>query len=135
MQKNLTKGAKYAIMQNPEEWDNHYILQIDRPYLVGYPVRIPQSKPEKIEEMLKEIAEGRLAAKVEGYSIFIVPRGTFTGAECPDDEARETLRGMAEFYFTSQVLRHKFPNKEYLEGYKDGHYEAIGRRIKNRRVE
>lgn len=133
MLKNLTKGAQYAIMQNPDEWDNHYIIQIARPHLIGYPVRIPQNKPEAVEKMMKELAEGRIAAKVKGYSIFIVPRGTFTGEDCPDDKALEAVRGMADFYLTSQVLRHKYPNKEYLEGYVDGTYEAIGRRIKERK--
>ena len=123
-------NVEYVILQNSREFTNPYIMQVAQPYCIGLPLKIDQRDTDQIEDLMKALANGDCLAKVPGYSVFILPKGTFTGMKATEEQMKEALKGMAQFYLETHIETHKGAFRRSLEGYVEGTIEAEGRKFK-----
>lgn len=123
-------NVDYVILQNSRDFTNPYIMQVAQPYCIGLPLKLDQRNTEGIDALMKSLAEGDCLAKVPGYSVFIIPKGTFTGMQATEEQMKEALEGMAQFYLETHIETHKGAFRRSLEGYVEGTIEAEGRKFK-----
>lgn len=126
----ILQDVDYVILQNSRAFTNPYIMQVEQPYCIGLPIKIDQRNTEDIEVLMKSMANGDCLAKVPGYSVFILPKGTFTGMQTTEEQMKEALEGMAKFYLETHIESHKGAFRRSLEGYVEGTIEAEGRKFK-----
>ena len=111
------KLPRFVMLYNPDEQLNDVVMETSAPYFLGKVYKIDKRDEEQVEQTLADIANGRrLAVKIEGYTIFVSVAGTLDRNELPDEEAREVLRDMADFYRGAVLLRKKGKHRCYQEG-------------------
>ena len=111
---------RFVMLNNPDEQFSDVVMESTPPYLLGKVYFIEKKDTDKVEETLADIANGRrVAVKIPGYTAFVSVAGTLDGETLPDDEAREVLRDMADFYKGAMLTRKKGRYRRFQEGVPD----------------
>lgn len=95
---------KFGFVSSPE-FESVKIISFDPPYFIANVCEISQSNPERIEEYIEDMVQGRYPiAKIKGYSIFL---RIFTSLEPNNDSElqQRVLNEMAQFYLNERVLQ------------------------------
>lgn len=126
----MAQFPRFTFISNPDDGLQESVLETIPPFFVGKVYAIPKRHTEKVEAMLADMANDRTpAAKVPGYTAFLVPGGTLTGERLGESKLRQTLRDMALFYGTVGVARNKHKFRQCQEDVPDDVDEINGRKI------
>lgn len=107
----MTTLPKFVIIDNKQELPMPYVLLTRDSYLIG---KVKIVKQEEASAFLDNIVNERVtAAKVPGYSVFIIANGSMVGRGIDKTDALPILREMAQFFLTERIEPHKHPYKRY----------------------
>lgn len=105
---------KYVIIENKQEMPRPYVLLTRDSLLIG---KVMCIQTEEVSGFLDKVANGQiLAAKVPGYSVFIMANGCLAGRGVDKEDALPILREMAQFYLDERIKPHPYI---YDKRYKD----------------
>ena len=122
--------ARFVMLYN-SELPKTLIMETTPPYFITQPLTIPKNDTESVEEIISDIANNRrIAVKIPGYTIFLFPWGSLLGTLLEPEDAKATLRDMADFFKAAHIGKNKHPNRRYEEGVPDDIDEQRGRFFK-----
>lgn len=132
----MPQFPRFTFISNPDAGLAESVLETTPPFFVGKVYAIPKRHTERVEQMMADMANDRTpAAKVPGYTAFLVPGGSLTGERLEPDELKETLRDMAHFYGSVGVVRNKHKFRQCQEDVPDNIDEINGRKITEAKAE
>lgn len=113
----MERMPDFCLLQNREAWGRPLVLDLET-FLVGTAYSLDYREKDAIERQLEDMANDRVtAAKVPGHTIFLTLKYNFSGEEYDRAEILASLRGMADFYYTEVVDRHRANFARYRDGY------------------
>lgn len=118
---DLGGDPRYCAIYNFERKNSPYILDRDT-NLIGIVIPFDYRETDRTECMLNDIAQGkRTAGRVDGYTIFVVPKGSLRPSyQLDTEELRESLNGMADFFKKYFIDERPTKYERNMDGYYPG---------------